>query len=186
MQIWEEYLDKATKYHGHICGGQILGLRMSLLGLKLLGYNREDDFRDLVVCLESDRCVADAVYVVTGLTIGRRRLKLANYGKSAMTFLHLKSGDAYRISVIDKDRPKEGQDLVEFWKAKKDEDIFRVQRVKFDLAKGDEPGKPTRVVKCQKCGDEVMDHKDKIVDGQTLCRACADGPYYAVLGDVEL
>jgi formylmethanofuran dehydrogenase subunit E len=183
---WIDYLDKAASYHGHICGGQILGLRMSLLGLKLLGLETQSDLRDLVVYLESDRCVADAAYVVTGVTIGRRRVKLANYGKTAMSFLNLKNGEAYRISVAEHERPDPSQDLVAFWRAKKDEDVFRVQKVAIKLGPGEEPGPPTRVAICAKCGDEVLDHKDVTANGQTLCRACAEGAYYQDLGPVKI
>ncbi|MDR0548951.1 MAG: FmdE family protein [Deltaproteobacteria bacterium] len=181
MPIWQDYIDKAKAYHGHICGGQILGLRMSLLGLKLLGLDPYEDLRDLVIFLESDRCVADAAYVVTGVTIGRRRVKTLNYGKTAMSFLNLKNGEAYRLSVADHDRPAQDQDLIAFWTAKKDEDVFKIQKVTIKLNPGEEPGPPSRVVVCQKCGDEVMDHKDVTLNGQTLCRACAEGPYYQVL-----
>jgi formylmethanofuran dehydrogenase subunit E len=188
VPAWLEYLDKAAKYHGHICGGQILGIRMTLLGLKLLGLSPEpqEGLRDLAIFLESDRCVADAAYVVTGITLGRRRIKLANYGKTAMSFLSLKTGEAYRISVVDHERPAKDQDLVAFWAAKDDKDIFRVQKARIDLAPGEEPGPPSRVAVCQKCGDEVMDHKDVLVDGQTLCRACAEGPYYQDLGEIKI
>ena len=90
------FLEKAEKYHGHICSGQVLGIRMALMGLQLLGLKPVDDLRDLVIFLETDRCVADAVYVVTGVTLGRRRVKVYGYGKTAMSFLVLKSGKAVR------------------------------------------------------------------------------------------
>ncbi|MDR2142676.1 MAG: FmdE family protein [Deltaproteobacteria bacterium] len=186
MPDWRDYLDKAATYHGHICGGQILGIRMALLGLRLLSLDPQAELRDLVVYLESDRCVADAVYVVTGVTIGRRRVKLFNYGKTAMSLLDLKSGQAYRISVVDQDRPPKNADLVAYWLAKKDEDIFRVQKVALTIGPGEEPGPPTRAVACQNCGEMVLDHRDVTKNGQTLCRACADGPYYQFLIDVKI
>ncbi|MDR1873161.1 MAG: FmdE family protein [Deltaproteobacteria bacterium] len=185
MPDWRDYLDKALKYHGHICGGQILGVRMALLGLKLLGLTPGQELRDLVIYLESDRCVADAAYVVTGVTLGRRRVKLVNYGKTAMSFLDLKTQKAYRISVVDHDRPPKDADIIDFWSKKKDEDIFKVQKVAIALKPGEEPGPPSRVAVCQKCGDEILDYKDVAVNGQTLCRACAEGPYYEDLGPVS-
>jgi formylmethanofuran dehydrogenase subunit E len=187
MPVWQDYLEKACNYHGHICGGQILGIRMSLLGLKLLHLAPGDDLREVVVYLESDRCVADAAYVVTGITIGRRRVKLRNYGKTALSFLNLATGEAYRISVTDHDRPPKETDPVAFWTGKKDEDIFRVQKVAITLEPGEEPGPPARVVVCQKCGDEVLDSRDVLKDGQILCRACAEGAYYRELAaDVRI
>jgi formylmethanofuran dehydrogenase subunit E len=105
MTALKHYLEKAEAYHGHICSGQILGIRMALLGLKLLRLKPEDDLRDLVIFLETDRCVADAAYVVTGVTVGRRRVKMFGYGKTAMSFLDLKSGRAFRVCVKTSDRP---------------------------------------------------------------------------------
>ena len=75
MQDIKPYLEKAEQYHGHICSGQILGIRMTLMALKALGMSPQDDMRDLVIFLETDRCVADASYGVTGVTVGRRRVK---------------------------------------------------------------------------------------------------------------
>lgn len=94
MDAVRTYLQKAEEYHGHICSGQILGIRMALLGLGALGLRPEDELRDVVVFLETDRCVADAAYIVTGITLGRRRVKLYEYGKTAMSLLDLKSGRA--------------------------------------------------------------------------------------------
>ncbi|MDR1083482.1 MAG: FmdE family protein [Deltaproteobacteria bacterium] len=186
MPVWQDYLEKAAAYHGHICGGQILGIRMSLLGLKLLNLDPESDLKDLVIYLESDRCVADAAYVVTGVTVGRRRVKIQNYGKTAMSFLDLKTGDAYRVAVTSREHPPHSADPVEFWNKKTDSDIFKVQKVGIKLAPGEEPGPPSRVVICRKCGDEILDHKDLTVDGQTVCRACAEKPYYQVLSEISL
>ena len=105
MQDIKPYLEKAEQYHGHICSGQILGIRMTLMALEALGMSPHDDMRDLVIFLETDRCVADASYVVTGVTVGRRRVKMYSYGKTAMSFLDLKTGKAVRVSVITSDRP---------------------------------------------------------------------------------
>jgi Formylmethanofuran dehydrogenase subunit E len=178
MTTWQEDLEQAVNYHGHLCGGQILGLRMAKLGLKLLGLKQGDDLRDLVLFLESDRCIADAAYVVTGLTLGKRRLKVMPYGKTAMSFLDLKTGQAFRISVKMKQRPEVGSDLVEFWSKYQDEEVFEWQEVEIDLPAFERPGKPISVVDCQRCGDEIMDCREVTVDGLTLCKACVEGAYY--------
>ncbi|MDR0354951.1 MAG: FmdE family protein [Deltaproteobacteria bacterium] len=185
MSLLQPYLEKAEKYHGHICSGQILGIRMALLGLKLLGLKPEDDLRDLVVFLETDRCVADAAYVVTGITVGRRRVKMHSYGKTAMSFLDLKSGKAYRIAVKTSDRPPHGDPKdkqVAFWEKRTDEDIFAWQEVAVTLSDGDLPGPPVSVVVCSVCGEDVLDRKEVLKDGQVMCRACAEGAYYRPIG----
>jgi formylmethanofuran dehydrogenase subunit E len=185
MSSLDQFLKKAEDYHGHICSGQILGIRMALLGLKLLGLTPEDNLRDVAIFLETDRCVADAAYVVTGITVGRRRVKMYNYGKTAMSFLDLKSGKAFRVAVKTSDRPphaapKEAQ--VAFWENYADEDAFLWQEVKIALPEGDLPGPPVSVVVCQSCGEDVLDRKETNKDGRVLCRACADGAYYQPIG----
>jgi formylmethanofuran dehydrogenase subunit E len=147
---------------------------MALKGLSLLGLSPDDDLRDLMIFLESDRCMADAVYVVTGITLGRRRLKLLDLGKAAMTFLDLKSGKAFRVAASSKIRPRRDQeDLPSFWGAYGDDEILSYREAKVRLRPEDLPGRPTRRVTCQECGEDVLDNKDILVDGKTLCLTCA-------------
>jgi formylmethanofuran dehydrogenase subunit E len=184
MDTLEAYLQKAEAYHGHICSGQILGVRMALLGLELLGLRPEDDLRDLVIFLETDRCVADAVYVVTGVTVGRRRVKMFSYGKTAMSFLDLKTGRAFRVAVKTSDRPPHGapkEEQMAFWKKYADEDIFNWREVKIELPDSELPGPPVSVLVCRSCGEDVLDRKEVMKDGQAYCRACAEGAYYRPL-----
>lgn len=53
---------------------------------------------DLVVFAEINCCIADAISVTTGCTLGRRNLKLVNQGKFAATFSNISNGKAVRIS----------------------------------------------------------------------------------------
>jgi formylmethanofuran dehydrogenase subunit E len=39
VKSFQEYERLAEAAHGHICAGQILGLRMALFGLRLLGLD---------------------------------------------------------------------------------------------------------------------------------------------------
>lgn len=175
------YIEKAAAYHGHVCSGQILGIRMALLGLKALGLRPEDNLRDLVVFLESDRCVADAAYVVTGITVGSRRVKMYNYGKTAMSFLDLKSGRAVRVSVITSDRPphhSSKEEQLAFWDGYADEDAFECREVVIQLPASELPGPPSRIVSCHQCGEDVLDAMDVEKDDHAYCRACAEGAYY--------
>jgi formylmethanofuran dehydrogenase subunit E len=184
MNVLEQYLEKAEAYHGHICSGQVLGVRMALLGLKLLNLKPGDDLRDLVIFLETDRCVADAAYVVTGVTVGRRRVKMFSYGKTAMSFLDLKSGRAFRICVKTSDRPPHDAPKAEqlaFWEKYADEDVFRCREVKIELPAGELPGPPISVKVCQDCGEDVLDCREVVKNGRVLCRACAEGAYYRPL-----
>ncbi len=95
MLSLDEYLREAEKAHGHLCAGQVLGVRLAVLGLKELGIedprgNREDRKR-LVTFVEIDRCATDAIAVVTGCRLGKRALKFRDWGKMAATFVDLAS-----------------------------------------------------------------------------------------------
>lgn len=183
MSGWKAYIEKAKAYHGHICSGQVLGIRMGLLGIAALGLKPDDDMRDLVVFAESSRCMADAVYVVTGITVGRRRLKLVDYGKTALSFLDLKTNRAVRVSIKSPIYPPKGtwgEGLIRFWDSYADDDVFNCVPVTITLPLEEMPGPPISIVPCSCCGEDVLDAKEIYRAGQPFCHACARGAYYRV------
>src|SRR5215207_399915 len=99
-------IDECGKLHGHICPGQILGVRMAVLGCQLTGIAdpRGLDRKKLIVWVEIDRCVTDAVSAVTGVRLGKRSLKYQDYGKVAATFLNTESKRAVRIVALESSR----------------------------------------------------------------------------------
>lgn len=178
MRSFHEDLEQAVAYHGHLCSGQIIGVRMARFGLKLLGITQPEHNRDLIVYLESDRCLADAVGTVTGCKLGRRRLKWLDYGKSAATFLDLQTGRAVRIYRKYRVFPPEGADMTAFYEAISDEDLFYCQEVTVPIVPTDLPGKPLEVQRCSSCGEEVLDGRHVEKDGHIFCKACYYGAYY--------
>src|SRR6201986_5249697 len=101
MKTFDEYLDDAAVAHGHLCAGQILGVRMAMLGLKKLGLEEPQgkDRKRIVTFVEIDRCATDAVMVVTGCRLGKRALKFRDWGKMAATFVDVETGKAIRIAA---------------------------------------------------------------------------------------
>src|SRR6478752_1442035 len=103
LQSLEDLLHKAEIAHGHMCAGQILGVRMSVLGLRSLGI--EDplgaDRKRLVAFVEIDRCATDAIGMVTGCRLGKRTLKFRDWGKMAATFVDLSAGTGVRIVALE-------------------------------------------------------------------------------------
>ncbi|MDR2142396.1 MAG: FmdE family protein [Deltaproteobacteria bacterium] len=181
MTDWRDYLERARAYHGHLCSGQILGLRLVLKGLALLGLDPAAPQRDLMLFIETNRCLADAAYVVTGITLGRRRLLVYNFGKAAMTFLDLRTNQAFRVAARSDIRPdKSEKDLVAFWGRYDDDQILSVQKVVINLRPEDRPGKPLRRITCPRCGEDVLDGRDTLVQGQAICRSCAGEAYYQI------
>lgn len=182
MNSIEQDLEEVKVFHGHVCVGQILGVRMSRLALQILGIEEPKKYRDLIVYVEADRCLSDAIMVVTKCTIGRRRFKWVDYGIMAATFVDLAKNKAIRIGPkTTSQQPKEGEDKIEFWKNIPIKDVFSIQNVKVDLLPGDLPGGAVKTVICEKCGEKVHDGKQVIENGSVLCRPCAHGAYYSVL-----
>jgi len=180
MNSFEQDLQNAVKYHGHLCSGQVIGVRMARYALKLLGIDDPKAFRNLVVYVECDRCLTDAIGTVTGCKLGKRNLKWMDYGKSAATFLNTETDEAVRIYRKEHVYPAEGQDLVEFFNGIPDEKMFRADSVKVHYSHTDLPGKPLDAMTCPICGEEVIDGRQVTRDGRQICKACDGGAYYSV------
>jgi formylmethanofuran dehydrogenase subunit E len=189
---FESLLDESVKIHGHLCPGQVLGVKMSILGLKSIGIEepKGKDRKNLIVFVEMDRCATDAVQSVTGCSLGHRTMKFMDYGKMAATFVNLKTGRAVRVLAKEeaKDKAKEMfphienkyQDQLEAYKIMSDNDLFDVMEVKVELRPEDMPGKPLRRIRCDSCGEYVQDMREVRRDEKILCKPCADGGYYTV------
>lgn len=181
VRTLEEDLQAAEAFHGHLCHGMVMGVRMARYGCRELGVDDPQKYRDLVVYVEMDRCASDAVSVVAGVTLGRRRLKWMDYGKMAATFVDLATGRAVRLAPRP-EVPHAGRDddpLV-MWKDWTDEQLFSCTPVKVDVPVEDRPGRPVRTVTCGQCGEKVQDGREVECDGRLLCRACAGGGYYTL------
>jgi len=193
IETLDELLDRAEQSHGHMCAGQVLGVRMALLGCRAIGVNdpRGADRKSLLVFVEIDRCAADAINTVTGCRLGKRTLKYYDYGKLAATFLNTKTEDAVRIVALDSSR--EAADLafpeienkyerqLRAYKSLPDEELFKVERVMVKVPDQDQPGRPVSRVACDECGEGINDRREVISDGRTLCRACAGEAYFTRL-----
>ncbi len=181
MRTFEEDLQAAAAYHGHLCNGMFIGVRIARYGLKLLDIEEPLTYRDLISYVEVDRCASDAVCVVTGCTMGRKRLKLVNYGKMAATFFDIATQKAVRISPKQDVQMPEGADPHQFWASYSDEELFKVEDVEVDILPRDLPGKPQHRAVCDQCGEKILDAREIEKYGGTLCLACADKPYYRKL-----
>ena len=107
MESFDILLEGSAKEHGHLCPGQVVGVRMAMLGCRLAGLNNPrslEQLKKLIVYIEMDRCTADAVAFVTGVKLGRRSLKFADYGIMAATFLNLETNEAFRILSTEESR----------------------------------------------------------------------------------
>ncbi len=183
-RTFDEDLDRAIAFHGHLCGGQIIGTRMARLALTYFGIEDADTYRDLVAFVECDRCLADAVISVANCHLGRRRLKWYDYGIMSASFLDLASGRAIRISQQpDSPHCPKGEDLCAFYARFSDAELFRVHEVELpDFAEYDLPGKPRQTQVCERCGERIHDGRGIERDGRVYCRRCAGEHVYYVEG----
>jgi formylmethanofuran dehydrogenase subunit E len=192
MDDFEELLKNSAAAHGHLCPGQVVGVRMAMLGCRLIGLDeprRHDQIKKLIVYVEMDRCTADAVAHVTGVKLGRRSLKFMDYGIMAATFVNLETGKAYRVLSTEEARSlanayapeiaeKYPQQL-EAYKRMPDSVLFRVQEVRVKIDECDLPG-PTRYkALCSRCGQMVRDQREVIKNGDVLCRPCTEDTYFS-------
>ncbi|MEO6390740.1 MAG: FmdE family protein [Pyrinomonadaceae bacterium] len=190
----DELLGECAVIHGHICPGQLLGVRMALAGCELIGVEdpKGADRKKLIVWVEIDRCVTDAISAVTGARIGRRSLKVVDYGKVAATFLNQETRVAFRIVARDESRAladalhpevasKKDRQMLAYREAS-NEQLFKFESVNVELSKFDHPGKPLTRVSCAKCAEGINDGRElRGSDGSMLCKPCAEGGYYQVV-----
>lgn len=192
MESLEVLLQECERLHGHMCAGQLLGARMALLGCRMIGVDdpRGADRKKLIVWVEIDRCMADAVSAVTGVRLGKRSLKYVDYGKVAATFLNTETDRAVRIVALESARTLADERFADIankrerqfraYSESADEDLFKVELVRVVLSDFDTPGSPRSRVICAVCGEGVNDGREVIgADGDPLCRGCDRGNYYS-------
>ncbi len=187
---FQRLLSESVRIHGHLCAGQVLGVRMSMLGLRETGIldPKGKDRKNIIVFVEMDRCATDAVQSVTGCSLGRRTMKFMDYGKMAATFLNLKTDKAIRIVAREESREKAkkyfpdveskyaGQ--LEAYKVMDDAELFEMMAVVVKMRPEDMPGRPLQRVRCDSCGEQVQDRREIHQEGKVLCAPCANGGYY--------
>jgi formylmethanofuran dehydrogenase subunit E len=187
----DSLIEECRSLHGHICPGQVLGVRMAVLGCRLTGIEdpRGADRKRLFVWVEIDRCVTDAISAVTGVRLGKRSLKFLNYGKVAASFLNLPENRAYRIVAKDESREladalnptigdKKERQMLTYRNADASA-LFKVESVSIELNDFEMPGRPRRRIICELCGEGVNDGRELIdAMNRRVCRSCAFGTYY--------
>ena len=198
MLSLDDYLLEAEQAHGHLCAGQVLGVRLAMLGLEKLGIDdpRGKDRKRLVTFVEIDRCATDAIAVVTGCRLGKRALKFRDWGKMAATFVDLgikdvSTGKAIRIAAKESSKAlarsmhpeieSKNQQQMLAYREMPEDDLFTKQWVKVDLPAEEFPGYKGERIVCAECGEGINFHREVLRDGRVLCRACAGERYYKVL-----
>jgi formylmethanofuran dehydrogenase subunit E len=191
MEDFDTLLKGSAEAHGHLCPGQVIGVRMAMLGCDLIGLDNPSELpqiKSLVVYVEIDRCATDAIAYVTGVRLGRRSLKYVDNGIMAATFVNLDTGRAYRVRSRETSRDlvedyapgvddKHRRQLQAYKKMPRDV-LFDVTEVSVDVPFNDMPG-PTRFkAECQNCGVVIRDKREVYKNSKILCRICAGHAYF--------
>ena len=186
MESVDTLLQQAEVVHGHMCAGQVLGVRMAILACRRLEVEdpRGAERKKLVTFIEIDRCATDAIGLVTGCKLGRRALKFRDWGKMAATFVNLTTERAIRIVALDNSRQlakerfpgieDKGRQQMIAYRELSDEELFREQWVKVELPPEEMPGFKGERVSCARCGEGVNFNRLTERDGRRLCLSCAD------------
>jgi formylmethanofuran dehydrogenase subunit E len=183
MRNFDELLKESSIIHGHQCAGQILGVRMAMLGCREIAIDEPRGCKKLIVYAEIDRCATDAVQAVTGCSLGKRTLKYLDYGKMAVTFLNTETGRAVRVLAKDDARnlvPLYVQDSANLRDAQKqayrimpEAALFAVKPVTMDVPPEEMPGYRGKRVNCAECGEGINFNREVERGGRLLCIPCS-------------
>jgi formylmethanofuran dehydrogenase subunit E len=195
MKSLDQYLEEAAIAHGHLCAGQVLGVRLAMHGLQLLGIDDPQgaDRKRIVTFVEIDRCATDAVALVTNCRLGKRALKFRDWGKMAATFIDVQSGKAVRVAALESSKSlarevhpeldnKNKQQMLAY-RELTDAQLFSHEWVQVDLPEHEFPGYKGERVVCAECGEGIAFKREVLRDGRTICHGCAGDRYYKPLSE---
>ncbi len=190
----EELIEESAALHRHLCPRQVLGIRMGLLGGELLGLDVPQKNKRLLTVVETDGCGADGIAVATNCWVGRRTMRILDFGKVAATFIDRKTERAFRVHpnpAARKLAPEYAPDAKNHWEAY----LLAYQRMPTDELLIAEPvtiafsleklwSKNGKRVTCAICGEEIINEREVVQDGIILCRSCAGERYYYHADDI--
>lgn len=181
-------LQQVARLHKHLCPRQVLGVRMGMLAAQLFPDALPQKDKRILAMVEMDGCFADGISASTGCSLGRRTMRLADDGKIAATFIDTRSRRAIRLFALPDLRARAAAAVpaaASRWHAYLHayqqftaEDLFGQQQVRlsFDLAAI--IGKPGARTACARCGEEILNQREVVHEGETLCRSCAGQSYW--------
>ena len=186
-----ELLAASAALHRHLCPRQVLGVRMGHWAGALLDLDLPQTDKRLLTIVETDGCFADGVSVAAGCWVGRRTLRVEDYGKVAATFIDTVNGRALRLAPSPRSRelaPAFAPEASNRWEAMllgyqriAPEDLFVVQPVTLNVPAEVLVSRAGSRATCDRCGEEIINEREVVLAGLTLCRACAGQAYYRPL-----
>jgi formylmethanofuran dehydrogenase subunit E len=163
-----------VKFHGHSCPGLAIGYRMTNAALSFFSESRSDD-EELVAIVENNACGVDALQFISGCTFGKGNLIFKDYGKHVFTLFSRKSKKGVRVvfnfNTITEDMRKDRENLVQWLLSVPEKKILKLKQVQIDEP---EPARIFKSIKCEFCGEDVMETRIRKIEGKTSCIPCAE------------
>ena len=186
----------AARHHNHLCPRQVLGVRLGMRAGELLGLDLPQNDKRLFAFVETDGCLIDGIAVATGCWVGNRTMRVMDYGKSAATFVDTQTNRAVRVTPTRESRAVArayAPDAPDRWHAQlaayqimPADELLLAQEVTLNVSLARIISKHGMRVVCERCGEDVINEREVRVDGEILCRACADGAYYTQMDGLVL
>ena len=181
-------LAETAARHSHLCPRQVLGVRAGLAGLAVLSFPAPVAGKQLIVITETDGCFVDGIEVSTRVAVGHRTLRVEDYGKIAASFVNAETGEAYRLSPrLDVRQkaweyaPSESKHYLaqlQAYKIMPENALFNIEQVELEIPIENIISKAGIRTECDFCGEEIINEREVIRNGFTLCRSCAGHSYY--------
>jgi formylmethanofuran dehydrogenase subunit E len=188
--LLDSLLEQSAALHNHLCPRQVLGVRMGLYAGRLLRLELPQTTKRLYTFIETDGCFADGISVATGCWLGHRTLRLMDYGKVAATFVDSDNGYALRIRPHPAARARAVEycpdaksrwhTQLEAYQIMPDAELLMVQEVDLNTSLSALISRPGVRVTCSACGEEILNERELIINGQPICRGCAGESYWAM------
>lgn len=185
-------LEQSAALHRHLCPRQVLGVRIGLLAGKLLGLALPQPKKRLLAIVETDGCFADGVSVATNCWVGRRTLRVVDFGKTAVTFIDTQTETAVRLFPLPNIRelaPAYAPEARNRWQGyllgyqqMPDDLLFGIQQVVLTQPVTQIVSRAGVRVNCDVCNEEIINEREVVRDGVILCQSCAGNGYYLLSG----
>lgn len=190
MANLDDVLRLSAAHHHHLCPRQVLGARMGLLAGAALGLDVPSSDKRLLTIAETDGCAVDGISAATGCYVGRRSLRVVDFGKVAATFIDTRTELAVRIHPHPRCRQAALEAMpharsrwhaqLEAYRLLPDEALLVLQPVELTVSLARLLSRPGARVGCEACGEEILNEREVVHEGMTLCRGCLGEAYYAM------
>lgn len=181
-------LNRSASEHSHLCPRQVLGVRMGIAGLNALGIDAPVTDKTALIIIETAGCFADGIRAGTGATVGHRTLRVEDLGKIAATFTSLQTGTSLRLApkldvrtqalVYAPQEKRRYYAQLEGYQIMPEEELFNFQEAVLTTPAEQIISHQNARAICSKCGEEIINEREVLIEGQVFCKTCAFGGYY--------